>query len=162
MFNKNHPQLRIAGPNCHLVRSKDIDEGVWFLDYPNGDFEDFAGGIRVVIDSFQMKAMDWIVNPPVVSTDKDSPCYKAIQLRSERDGEKCHWGPEYYLRINWKTPALLYLGNKSSRNLMSSIRIGGEYILLPQKRVHGKFIWYVPNVIDIEALDADNYGVQLN
>ena len=158
MFSNEHPQLRIAGRNCGLVKNGDIGEGTWFLDYPGGDFEDITGGVRVMVDGFQMKAVDWIVNPPVVSYDKDSPCYKAIQLRSTKEDENCLWGPEYLVRINGKTPALLYLGNKSSRNLMSSIRVNGEYILLPQQRVHGKFIWYVPNVIDAETFDA---GVQV-
>ena len=156
MFDKAHPQLRIAGPKCNLVLDREIDEGTWFLSYPTGEFEDLTGSVRVVVDGFQMKAMDWIVNPPVVSIDKDSPCYKAIQVRSSNDGEKCHWGPEYCLRIDHKKPALLYLGNKSSRNLMSSIRVGGNYILLPQKRVHGDFIWYVPNVVDTETFDNAN------
>ncbi len=158
MFNNDYPQLRIAGPNCNLVRDKEIDEGTWFLSYLNGDFEELTGGVRVTIDGYQMKAMDWIVNPPVVNTDKDSPCYRAIQARSRHAGEKCLWGPEYCLRINNKTPALLYLGNKSSRNLTSSIRVGGEYILLPQRRVHGEFVWYVPNVV--VAGDFDNATIQ--
>lgn len=154
MFGNDHPQLRIAGPNCSLVRDGEIPEGTWFLDYPEGTFEEITGGVRVIVDGFQMKAMDWIVNPPVVSMDKNSPTYKAIQIRSNNEGENCQWGPEYLLRINSQAPALLYLGNKSSRNLMSSIRVGGEYILLPQRRVHGKFIWYVPNVVDAQVFDA--------
>lgn len=154
MYSEEHPQLRIAGPNCGLVRDREVAVGSWFLSYPGGDFEEITGGVRVIVDGYQMKAVDWIVNPPVISTDKDSPCYKAIQLRSTKDGENCLWGPEYMVRIDGKTPALLYLGNKSSRNLMSSIRAGGEYILLPQKRVHGQFVWYVPNVIDAETFDA--------
>jgi len=159
MFDEEHPQLRIAGPNCNLVREKEIPEGNWFLDFPDNSFEELIDGIRVVIDGFRMKAMDWIVKPPVVSLDKNSPCYKAIQVRSDRDNEKnekCLWGPEYCLRINGQRPALLYLGNKSSRNLMSSIRTGGEYVLLSQRRVHGAFIWYVPNAVSTEAFDRAN------
>ncbi len=154
MFSNKHPQLRIAGPNCSLVRNDEIDEGTWFLNYPDNMFEELLGGVRVVIDGYQMKAVDWIVSPPVISTDKDSPCYKAIQARAGQEGTKCQWGPEYCLRIDNKTPALLYLGNKSSRNLMSSIRVGGEYILLPQKRTHNNFVWYVPNIVDAEAFET--------
>lgn len=156
MFDAEHPGLRIAGPNCNLVREGEISEGNWFLDFPDNTFEELIDGIKVIIDGFRMKAMDWIVKPPVVSLDKHSPCYKAIQVRSGKDNEKCLWGPEYCLRIDGQRPALLYLGNKSSRNLMSSIRTGGEYVLLSQRRVHGKFIWYVPNAVSIEAFDRAN------
>lgn len=147
------PHLRIAGPNCSLVRDNEIASGTWFLSYLDGTFEEITGGVRVVIDSYDMVARDWIVNPPIVSKNKDSQVFKAIQIRSDRQNEKCQWGPEYSLRINRQQPAILYFGNKSSRNLMSTIRVGGEYILLPQKRVHGKFIWYVPNVIDAREFD---------
>ncbi len=155
MFDVSLPQLRIAGPKCSLVRTNEIREGTWFLSYPGGDFENFPDGIRITIDAFQMKAIDWIVRPPVVSTDKNSPCYKAIQLRSDKDnGGQCLWGPEYQVRIQGLTRALLYLGNKSSRNLMSSIRIGGKYMLFPQKRTHGEFTWYVPNLVDVSQFDT--------
>lgn len=147
------PNLRIAGPNCNLVSSGDLYEGTWFLEYPDGTFEEITGGVRVVVDGFDMVARDWIVKPPVVSKNKESSVFKAIKLRADRPDEKCQWGPEYYVRINGKQPALLYLGNKSSRNLMSTIRVGGEYVLLPQKRVHGRFTWYVPNVVDAATID---------
>ena len=101
--------------------------------------------------------MDWIVHPPVVTFDKESPVYKAIQYRSDRRDEKCQWGPEYLLWINDdRQRAILYLGNKSSRSLMSSLRIGGKYVLLPQKRTHGEYTWYVPQVVD--AADFDQLG----
>lgn len=161
MFDKSLPQLRIAGPKCSLVRENELEEGVWFLSYPGGDFEDLGdGGINVIIKQFQMKSMDWIVSPPVVSTDSSSPCYKAIQFRSSNQTEKCLWGPEYLLEIEGESPALLYLGNKSSRSLMSTIRVGGEYILLPQKRIHGEFTWYVPNVVDTATLEGTDAILQ--
>lgn len=149
-----HPCLRIAGPKCALVREDELDEGVWFLDYPNGDFEEIGDTVRVTIASVEMKAMDWIVHPPVVTFDKDSSVYKAIQLRSDRQDEKCQWGPEYMVWLNDdRQRAMLYLGNKSSRNLMSSLRVGGKYVLLPQQRTHDSFTWYVPKVVDAEVFD---------
>lgn len=148
-----HPCLRIAGPKCALVREDELDEGTWFLDYPNGDFEDIGGSVRVTIASVETKGMDWVVRPPVVTFDKDSPVYKAIQSRSDKQDEKCQWGPEYTLRINGRQTAILYLGNKSSRSLMSSLRVGGKYVLLPQKRTHGAFTWYIPQVVDAATFD---------
>ena len=155
MFDKELPQLRIAGPKCSLVRDKEIKEGKWFLSYFGGEFEDFEyDNLRVTIKAFQMKAVDWIVSPPVISTDQNSPCYKATVERSDKKGEQCLWGPEYLLTIEGEVSALLYLGNKSSRSLMSTIRVGGTYMLTPQKRVHGEFTWYVPNVLLLEVPDA--------
>lgn len=149
MFDKELPQLRIAGPKCNLVRENEIVEGQWFLSYLGGEFEDFEDtSLHVTVQAFQMKAVDWIVSPPVVSTDPSSPCYKAIVKRSDNNNEKCLWGPEYLLMIENEVLALLYLGNKSSRSLMSTIRVGGDYILSPQKRTHDDFTWYVPNVVD--------------
>jgi hypothetical protein len=153
MFDKDYPQLRIAGPRCGLVREHELDEGSWFLDYPGGDFEELPDTLHVTIVQYRMKAQDWIVRPPVVSIDENSPVYKAIKIRSNRDDKKCLWGPEYSIKLNSGRPALLYLGNKSSRILMSTIRVGGEYVLVPQKRVDGQFTWYVPNVISYEAFN---------
>ena len=152
MFDDACPQLRIAGPKCHLVKSQDLEEGSWFLDYPNGDFEPLENPLNMKVHGARYKAVDWIVCPPVVTMDPDSPCYKAIKLRSNRDSEKCLWGTEYAILINPGIEALLYLGNKSSRPLISSIRVGGEYVLIPQKRIHDDFIWYIPNIIDVEQL----------
>lgn len=154
MSTPKHPCLRIAGPKCALVRENELDEGVWFLDYPNGDFEEVGDIVRMEIASVEMKAMDWIVHPPVVTLDKNSAVYKAIQLRSDKQDEKCQWGPEYMVWLNNdRQRAMLYLGNKSSRYLMSSLRVGGKYVLLPQKRTHGLFTWYVPKVVDAEVFD---------
>jgi hypothetical protein len=155
MSLNNTPMLRISGRNSAAVRDGHVPEGMWYLSYVDHTYVTFEGAIRVTIDTFQMKAMDWIVTPPVVSFDKNEPVYKAIQARGEK-GERCLWGPEYALRIqddDAEIEGILYLGNKSSRNLMSSIRIGGEYILIPQKRTHEKFVWYVPNILDAEVYD---------
>ena len=156
MFN-DRPQLRIAGPKCWLVRdTKQVKEGTWFVQYVNGDVQTFESALKVTIEAVQMKAVDWIVTPCVVSTDKESSIYKAIQYRSDNvpnNQSKCMWGPEYALTINGHLPALLYLGNKSSRSLMSTIRVGGDYVLVPQKRIHDNFIWYTPNVIDASIFD---------
>lgn len=155
MFDKELPQLRIAGPKCSLVRENELNEGQWFLSYLGGEFDDFdTDSLRVTIEAFQMKTVDWIVSPPVVSTDQSSPCYKATVKRSDNKNEQCLWGPEYLLTIEDDVSALLYLGNKSSRFLMSTIRVGGIYILSPQKRTHGKFTWYVPNVVDAMAVES--------
>lgn len=155
MFDKNLPQLRIAGPKCSLVRENEINEGKWFLSYLGGEFDDFYdNNLHVTVEAFRMKAVDWIVSPPVVSTDPSSPCYKATVKRSDKKDEQCLWGPEYLLTIEDEVSALLYLGNKSSRSLMSTIRVGGTYILSPQKRTHGEFTWYVPNVSPLEVPDA--------
>lgn len=143
----NVPSLRIAGPKCALVRDKELKEGTWFLDYPDGTFKDLEDELKVIIEAFKMKAVDWIVKPPVISFNKNSPCYKAIQARS-RDDDRCQWGPEYVLELE-NEKATLYLGNKSSRDLMSSIRVGGEYTLVPYRRQHDHYVWYVPRIREV-------------
>lgn len=149
MFDQAYPNLRIAGLGCHLVLNNDVKVGSWFLDYPGGEFANVSGNVNILVSGYQMKAMDWIVNPPVISTDKQSPCYKAIQARSNREGEKCLWGPEYLVLIDKKHPAYLYFGNKSSRKLISLIRVGGEYTLISHRRIQDQYVWYVPQIIEI-------------
>ena len=155
MFDTYHnPLLRIAGPRCRYVVNKQINEGEWFLQYPTGYIRSFDGGVRVIINDVQMKAEDWIVRPPVVSIDPNSQCYKAIKIRSNIDREKCLHGPEYLLTIvGGEEQARLYLGNKSSRDLMSVIRVGGEYILFPCKKEFQHHVWYIPSVVDAEEFD---------
>lgn len=154
MIDKHHPLLRIAGPRCRFVVHKQIKEGAWFLQYPTGYIRPFNGGVRVIIKDVQMRAEDWIVRPPVVSMDPNSPCYKAIKIRSDIDGENCLHGPEYLLTVvDGKEQARLYLGNKSSRDLMSTIRVGGKYILFPCKKEFQHHVWYIPNVVDVEVFD---------
>lgn len=150
MFSRACARLRIAGPGCSFVREGDIKEGLWFLQYFDGTFEDFSGPVRVTVEDCHMKATDWIVNPPVVSTDENTPCYRAIKFRSTLKGENCLWGPEYCLRIYDDVIALLYLGNKSSRGLVSTIRVGGVYDLFPKKRIDGNYVWYMPRVVDVK------------
>jgi hypothetical protein len=143
------PFLRIAGPNCSFVKSGDIEEGNWFLSHSSVEFEDFGIEIRVTIVESTMKAMDWIVKPAVISTDPEESVFKAIKLRSRED-KNCTWGPEYELKIGGITTAKLYLGNHSTRNLQSTIRVGGKYKLTTHKRTHGEFRWWVPLVEPVE------------
>ena len=148
------PLLRIAGPRCRHVLDKRIGEGAWFLQYPTGYIRSFDGGVRVIIKDVQMKAEDWIVRPPVVSMDPASACYRAIKIRSDINGENCLHGPEYLLTVvDGREQARLYLGNKSSRDLMSIIRVGGKYILFSCKKEFQRHVWYTPNVVDAEVFD---------
>jgi hypothetical protein len=146
-------QLRIAGHACKAATSGEVLIGSWFLADTRGDvITSYVGDLKVSIKSMQMKATDWIVAPPVVTFDERSPVYKACKLRASIKGEKCLYGPEYTVYVlNGRTIdsdyATLFLGNKSVRGLASMIRVGGKYRLTAQKRVHGKFTWYVPNPI---------------
>ena len=58
MFKASYPQLRIAGPKCGFVKDGEIEEGTWFLDYPDGDIQDLGKEIRVLILATRMTQLD--------------------------------------------------------------------------------------------------------
>ena len=145
--------LRIAGPNCKYVHDRLVSEGTWFLSLSGGTITPLGSSVLIHVESLARKAMDWIVVPPAISYEIESPTYKAIKVRSEDGDKHCQWGPEYRVTIGG-LEAYLWLGNKSSRNLMSSIRVGGDYLLRTRRCEQNGFIWYIPDVTDWESIDA--------
>lgn len=148
LFKWSLPQIRIAGPNSRLVRERHLCKGSWFYYFLNGEWEELPELIDVHVYAIRMKAMDWIVTPPVTCLDENSPVYEAIRKRSNSDRRECQYGPEYSMRVEGYEQALLFFGNKSSRSLRSLIRVGGSYTLATSLQEQDGYAWYIPSVIE--------------
>jgi len=147
------PQLRIVGPRSFLLE-QGYSQGDWFLQYPADEWEVLDGrGLDIFVNSVRMKAVDWDSERRIpVYKDQDMPAYNDIRNRADKD-DTCQWGPEFTLTLANGVQATLWLGNPSSRVLMSSIRVHGDYVLIPQVRNHNEHTWYVPIVIETVVFD---------
>lgn len=110
------PRLQLFGSSSDAVKEGKIGVAHWGLARGKDEIEDLGKEADILVIAGRVKALDVSGQTAVVSYDRHSDTFKSIAARSEANGSRCMFGPEYLVWVpSAKTFATLFLSSPTAR-----------------------------------------------
>lgn len=157
------PRLQLFGGSSDAVKEGKIGVGRWGIVRGKDQLEDLGAEVDVLVVTGRTKALDVSGNDAVVSYDHKSDVFKDIAKRSEGEGSRCMFGPEYLVYIpSIKEYATYFMSSPTARReagaihkrLRKAATLKNKLIVGKQHKWHGPVIVPCSNPFDLPPADV--------